>query len=237
MKKIISIGVFLGLLGLAVSACNGSPDVQPEQSAPVQEESTIKEMVEDKTAESVVLSDDYEDALSVETQLALGIMKLDETEYPVEGEEAAELLPLWKAIRSLNESETAAEEEIDAVFNQIMDTLSNNQIRAIAQMRLTYREMRTIAEEKGINIGKGGGKSGNMTPEQQATAQAMRESGKSPGGMMQGKLSGVPGKKFPEGAPVLPSGEVEARLKGAKSGVNPYILDAVIAFLEEKATP
>ncbi len=66
-------------------------------------------------------------------------MKLDGSQNAVDSQTAAQLLPLWKAVRSLSASDGAAAEEIQAVYRQIEESMSAEQIQAIAAMQLDQR--------------------------------------------------------------------------------------------------
>lgn len=197
------------------------------------------------------LNADYENALSVEMQLALGSLALDGSENAIDAEEAGELLPLWKAISSLSQSDSAAAEEIQAVFNQIEETMTPEQIEAIAAMQLTREDMTELAEELGLNFGAGG-RFGELTPEMQATMEAARESGEFPqsefpGGGFAGRGpggGGLPSGGFPGGGG-FGGGQLteeqqataEARRASGDNAnvtVSPVILDAVIEYLETR---
>ncbi|MCZ7670912.1 MAG: hypothetical protein M5U34_29090 [Chloroflexi bacterium] len=65
---------------------------------------------------------------------------------------AAELLPLWRAMQSLSNSETAADAEVTAVLNQIQDTLSADQVAAIAAMQLTDESFQAMLAEGTISM-------------------------------------------------------------------------------------
>ena len=118
--------------------------------------------------------------LNKETQLLLGTVKLDETDYAVGAEQASQLLPLWKALRSLGESDTAAQAEIDAVISQIEETMTSDQVKAIEAMNLSMQDFASVAQTLGIESGFGAGSFGEASLEMRATAQAMRESGNFP---------------------------------------------------------
>ncbi len=172
-------------------------------------------------------------------QLALGTVKLDETNYPISAEQAQKLLPLWKAIRSLSRSDTTAAQEMDAVVKQIQKTLTPEQFKAIQEMKLTFQDMGAIAQKLGIELGRGEG-FGNMSPEMQATAQAARQNGRS----SQGGGGGFPGMGGPGGPGGGPGGfgpgpqqTTVARGNGRRTNlaVNPVLLDAIIKFLENRA--
>jgi hypothetical protein len=181
--------------------------------------------------------------MPTEMTLMLGTVKLDETELAVDAEQASQLLPLWKALRGLGESETAAQVEVDALVSQIEDTMTPEQISSIEAMELTMQDMGAVAETLGIEMGGFGGGFGEMTPEMQATRQAMRESGEfqRPGGDLPGGGPGGgqgPGGGF-GGAEMDPEARATAMaerggIRGARSGISSFLLDAIIEFLEAK---
>lgn len=230
MKKTTILIIAMLLIAVFVTACGA--DGQDSAAAAIQNLDTVNDNTSGTT-----LTSDVETPLAL--KLALGTFKLEDTEYPVDSEQAAELLPLWKALRSMSESETAATAEVDALLNQILDTMTPEQITAINNMGLTGQDMATIFEELGLEIGGGAGRFGNMTPEQQATMQAARESGQLPAGGS-GRGSGVPGLKPGGGEgefdPDARATAIAERggARGAQLGLNPALLGAVIQFLEGK---
>jgi hypothetical protein len=177
--------------------------------------------------------------------LILGTFKLEKTDFAIDSAQAAGLLPLWKALRSLSESETVASEELQAVINQIQDTMTAEQIAAIETMDLTMQDLGAIAEELGLELDSFGGRFAELSPEMQATREAARESGQFPGGGQgTGPGGGIPGSG-PGGGQGFAGGELspEARqtaiaerggVRGAQLGVNPFLLETVIEFLEAK---
>ena len=182
--------------------------------------------------------------MSAEMKLMLGTVKLDETDYAVDAGQSSELLPLWKALRSLSESDTVAQAEIEALITQLEDTMTPNQISAIDDMNLTMQDMTGVMETLGIEASGFGGRFGEMTPEMQATMEAARESGDfpggGPGGFAQGDGQG-PGGGFGGfgGAEMDPSARATAiaergGTRGAGFGINSFLLDGIIEFLEAK---
>lgn len=233
MKKYAILIVLLLFTITVLPACGSAPATQPG----------------DQT--SGLLNADYENALPVELQLAIGTLKLDGTEQAVDAGQAAELLPLWKAVLSLGQSETVAAEEMQALFKQIQETMTTEQVQVIAGMQITGEDMAQVAQDLGLEF-FGGGRFGDLTPEMQATAQAARESGQFP----QGGFRGGDGPIIigPGGGPGFPGGgpgeggfqdgqlspEQQATLEarrtaggGARLGVSPVILNAVIEYLQE----
>lgn len=211
MRKTFLISIFLIL---TLAAC-GSQPANTGVTAPVADEN----------------------ALPVETQMMLGTVKLDETANAIDADQASELLPLWKALRSLGEIEIASQIEVDAVISQIQDTMTAEQMEAIADMELSQENFAEVAEILGIEMSSsGGGKFGDMTPEEQAAAQAARESGQAPGGGMPGMGGGQGRAGGQELSPEARETAIAERggTRGANSGISPVFLDALIEFLEAK---
>jgi hypothetical protein len=141
-----------------------------------------------------VLSDGYENALSAQGQLALGIVQLDETELAVDEVQAAELLPLWQALQSLQNSDTAAEAEINAVISQIQEGMAPEQIQAIVDMALTTDSLTALAEGGDLAFGFRG-QAGNV--DSGLTGEGFP--GGFPGAGPGGGSGGGPGGFFPGG--------------------------------------
>jgi hypothetical protein len=95
---------------------------------------------------SEALSTGYQDALPAESQLALGTLMLESGENAIDSQTASQLLPLWKAVRSLSVSDTVSDLEMQALFEQIEASMSTEQVEAIAAMQLTASDLsQTIA--------------------------------------------------------------------------------------------
>jgi len=97
-----------------------------------------------------ILTEDYSGALPVNLQLSLGTLQLEGTDLAVSTEQASTLAPLWKAVRSLSGSDTAAEAEIEAVLDQIQGSMTSEQLEAIAAMALIQEDLFTAIQEMGI---------------------------------------------------------------------------------------
>jgi hypothetical protein len=185
-------------------------------------------------ASTSLLSTDYENALSVPMQLAIGTFKLENTANKIDTKTANGLLPLWKAVRSLSNSDMAAAQELEALYKQIQETMTSEQVAAISVMHITQEDMAQVAQEMGLSLGGGG--FGNFTPEQRATAQAVRQSGQGfPGGGFPGGgfSGGGPGGGFNPQQSQTPIAGQEGTSRTTQ-GVNPLMLDAIIKFLQAK---
>ncbi|MFC2054663.1 hypothetical protein ACFLV7_10295 [Chloroflexota bacterium] len=203
-----------------------------ESSSSDSQAGTSEDAAGDTSDIAVSLNSDYENALRVPMQLAVGTLMLEDTELTVDSVQAAQLLPLWKAARSLGSSDTAAAEEVGAVYNQIQETMTPEQIAALAAMQLRREDMFEVVQELGVSFGGGGG---DFTPEMQATAQAARASGQGFPGGFGGRPGGGAG-----GAGLSPEQRETAIAerggpRGAGSGVNPAFIEAIITLLEGKS--
>lgn len=144
-------------------------------------------------------------ALSLTDKLAPGILKLEGTDLAVTPEQAAELLPLWKAVKSLGSSDTATQLEIDAVYQQIQDALTAEQLAAIEALDLSGENMRTLMSELGIDMNAPFDT--GLTDSERATKIAeLRASGNLPQGGFGGGPGGGAGGGQPPSGGGMPSG-------------------------------
>ncbi len=94
----------------------------------------------------------YANAISPAQQLILGTMNL-QGNLAVSPDEATKLVPLWEAYQTLNTSNTAAPEELQATLVQVEQTMSPDQVQAIVNMKITRQDMGTILQAQGITFG------------------------------------------------------------------------------------
>jgi hypothetical protein len=79
--------------------------------------------------------------LSVETQLAVGTLKLAGTDQDISSEQAQNLVVYWETYQQLSQSDTAAQEEVDALVAQIQETMTSDQMQAITDMNITQQDV------------------------------------------------------------------------------------------------
>lgn len=183
-----------------------------------------------------VLNEDYPDALSVQTQLTLGTLKLEETDLAIDAEQAAELLTLWQAIRSLSLSDITAEGEIEAIINQILETMSSEQLGAIAAMELTQKGVLELTQELGL--ARGGDFTAEGDPRSSALDGMVPGSGGGPGGGMGGGPGGggigeLGGDLDPEQIATLQAERAEKQSLGDRSTM--FLINPLILMLEERS--
>jgi hypothetical protein len=125
------------------------------------------------------LTTEYTDAANLRSQLAFGIMQLDGTTNAVTPEQAKTLIPLWQAIITLSGDSTTASEELTAVQDQIVATLTTQQLQSIAAMQITNTDLSAFYAEYGIvlptpipGVTKVPGSGSGKTEEEKASAQA-----------------------------------------------------------------
>ncbi len=161
--------VILTVLAILLAGCSAT-DTQPTEAiAP---------------ADSA-LSTDGEDALPLKNLLMLGIIRLQDSDQAIMGEQSKEMLTLWQAYRAVTSTGDAATEETEALLKQIQEGLTPEQIATINDMHLTNDDLLAFYEEVGIAMptpvpgetprvsGSGGGK--DMSAEEKATRQAERQ--------------------------------------------------------------
>jgi len=178
-------------------------------------------VAENGNAAVAQLTADYPDALSIQGQLALGTIQLEETALALDETQAAALLPLWQALATLGRSDTAAVAEINAVVKQLAEGLTPAQIAAIAAMKLTADDVAAL-QESGVltSARRQGGGAGSLTG----------ASGR--GGMGGGMGGGIPGVG-PD-----PSAQATRQAQSGDSGANAseqMLTNAVLRLLQTKA--
>jgi hypothetical protein len=129
--------VILILISAILPGCGG-------QAAPANEDSGA-------AYTSEVLDTDYEGALDVGNQLALGTLQLEEADHTLTPEQAKSLLPLWQALRG----GVTAEGEVSAVLRGIEGAMTEEQLATIADMQLTWEDMQAWMQDQ--ELGTGGG--------------------------------------------------------------------------------
>jgi hypothetical protein len=166
--------------------------------------------------------------LPLPVRLAIGTLKLEGTDQAVTSEQAAELLPLWKATNSLSDADNMTPQELEGLYKQIQRAMTPEQMQAIQSMDLSGSNIREIAKELGLDLPQGAsagapadapaGAPGELSQEQQATLEASRQSSsqqsrsqqnssRQSGQMPQGAFGGGPPQGgFPGGEGGFPGG-------------------------------
>jgi hypothetical protein len=170
--------------------------------------------------------------LPLAMQLVVGTFKLEGTDKAVTVEEAKQLLPLWQVYKDLSVSTSAAQEEIDALANQIQGTMTPEQVQAITDMKLSRRDISQTMQDLGIETANRPNASGTPRPGGQG--------GNFPGGGPGGAPGG--GQGFNNGQNLSPQQIATFQARRAQNGgtggqsnrIPPALFDALIKLLQSK---
>jgi len=180
--------------------------------------------------------------LPLSEKLAIGTLKLEGTANAVTAKQAADLLPLWQVYNSLLASDTAAQEEKDALAQQIQEAMTSDQTKAINDLNLTQRDIFASMQELGITTSSQVNANGTAQPSGEGFPGGGGFGGGVPGGGVPG--GGGPGGGGNGGAQLDPSQIATAQARraanGGGSGFNNSrlltpLVGAVIKLLESKS--
>jgi hypothetical protein len=194
--------------------------------------------------------------MPLEQKLAIGTLKLEGTPQAITTDQAAALLPLWQALKSLSTSENTAEEEIKALYTQIEEAMTPEQVKAIQDLTWTQDDMTALREKYGNQGGGDFAGQPTMSADQRATRQAQFSANGGGnngggGGPAGGPPDGGGGGGFPpdggggnfqgdgqgrtQGTPQAARTPSAAQLNRQAMGFNSIFADGVIKLLEERA--
>lgn len=180
----------------------------------------------------------------LEDKLAFGTLKLEGSPQAVTAEQAKTLLPLWKAVKSLSASDTASREEINALYQQIEESMTSEQVLTLTELSLSPEDLQALMTQYKIQAPAA---FPAVSDDQRATRIAQRGAA---GGLPEGAPpSGAPGQGGPggempfEGAPGQANAQTTPGARppggfsngGAGRGMNTLWLDALIQLLAERA--
>ena len=165
-------------------------------------------------------------------KLVIGTIMLEKTDQKVDAAQAAELLPLWKAVKSLSTSDTASDAEVSALYSQIQSAMSAEQLKTINASDYSNTDVEQLLSSLGIGSASQDSNSSNSSRSSTAGQGGMPAGGA--GGPPDG--GGMPAGGFPAGAASSASASTQ-NSSGASlpsmSSTSQY-LDALIAMLKTK---
>jgi hypothetical protein len=214
MKKIATLMVFMLTLTACGAASNGT-----QQAAPGQQEGS----------------------LPIQEQLLIGTIKLEGTDQAVTPQQASQLIPLWQVYKDLSTSDTAAQEEIDGLIQQIQETMTPEQMQAIKDMNITRQDIFTVMQDQGIAQGRNQG-NGNRQNGQNGNGGGFAF-GPPDGGPSGGFGGGEPGR-FPGGGQgggsftpeQIATAQAAREQAGGFNRIPTGLIDALVQFLQKKAS-
>ena len=222
-KRILSIGIVLPVL-LALVACSGlKPAVtstSTSQSQPNPQSNFSNQPLEDK--------------------LAVGTLKLEGTQQAVTAAQAKTLLTLWKAVKTMSASNTTAAAEMTALYSQIEDAMTAQQIQAIKDLNLSAADMQALMQP---NSSEQSGSAAQSPAEDASSSQFQGGPAGDPGGGPGGgggappdAGGGIPGTGIGMGLQITTTpvaGKSGAAMRGS---MNLMFVDSVIQLLTKRAS-
>jgi hypothetical protein len=193
--------------------------------------------------------DDYLNAnpssLPLQMKLGVGILKMEETDLAVTAGQAEELLPLWKALRSLSSDTNTTAEEINALNHQIEEIMTADQLEAVRKMTWQSEELGQLMQKYGGRQAVPGAVSTEMASNGRNSGGGMNAGGIPGGGPGGGGGMGGPpmggggmmiapggaGMENPAAARTAVPGQTERR---QAAGMNLMFVEPVIRLLESK---
>ena len=171
VARVWASGVIVALMVAALVGCGGGEAA----SAPADDEG-------EAVYTSEALDSSYDGALDAGTQLVLGTIQLEETDGAVTAEQAADLLPLWRALQG----GVTAQAEVSAVLKQIEGLMTQEQLETIAAQQLTRDDLQAWMQERGMGFAGAGG---DMGDEEQESSRATRQAEGAGWGGQDGEMS------------------------------------------------
>lgn len=202
MKKIISLSIALIILVAMLAAC--SPVIST--ASIIQIQSTSDETLEDT--------------------LGVGILKLEGTTLALTTEQAVTLLPLWKAVNSLGTDSSTADAEMQALYSQIEENLSADQIKAIQEMTWSQEELASFIQQYSAQI------SNSDNGSSQSAGQSAGGPSDMAGGMPSSDITAVSGTNDIQ--MTTGSTTTTAASLGNAQGVNIQIAAGIVSLLQQK---
>jgi hypothetical protein len=234
MKKKLIIMIFVLVLAIFLTACgskSSATNVTSDTNVP------------DNSTGNV--------ALPLQTQLIVGTFVLEKSDFAVTKDQAQELLPLWKVLKNLLGSDSSSSIEINALVDQIQDTMTEEQKAYLNDQGITMETYQSVLSEYLPDVVQPGN-FGNMTDEER---QAMRETAVAsgatgPGGGGFGQMpaemqgaGGVPGMGPGGEGQLLRDGAVSSTPRSSSGGraggfgggqMNVTMIEALIELLSSK---
>jgi hypothetical protein len=178
-----------------------------------------------------------EGSLPTVSQLAVGTFRLESTEQAVTAEQAKELLPLWKAYRSLSGNASSSQAEIQALVKQVQSAMSEEQLSVITALGLDAEDLSVLMQEQGIDTAS---VQENNSSSSASKTQSTSGGGGAPMGGVEGgappDAGGMPGGEMPAGGTSSGAQASGAAPSGAGNAVvSTALLDALVNMLAAKA--
>jgi hypothetical protein len=174
--------------------------------------------------------------LLIETELAVGTLKLRGTNQDVSLEQAQELVVYWQVYKELSQSETAAQAEIDGLIAQIQETMTDDQIQTITDMQISQQDVFTSMQ--GVTVASSNSSNSPVSlPSSSSNGGGMPASGPPADGGGVVPDGGMPAE-MSSGATASGTDQSQSVQSGSglagTTGVPSALVEAVIQSLQQK---
>jgi hypothetical protein len=174
-------------------------------------------------------------------QLLIGTLMLENSDQAVTPEQAAKLLPLWQLMKTLMESDTSVQAEIDAVLKQINAEMAGDQLTWIANQDFSNQNMFEIMQQLGISLSDSSGASTDRFSGNAGQGGGRPDFAPGEGGPGGGFAGGPGGGEFAGGEGLTPEmratrqAMIEANGGTFQRRVNTMLIEPLITWLEARA--
>jgi hypothetical protein len=100
---------------------------------------------------------------SVQSHLAVGLLSLEGTSQAVTVDQAATLMPLWQAVSALSKDSNTSSVELKALYAQIQETLTADQVSAIQAQAWTDSQVSALMQKYSVSAAQNTGKANNSS--------------------------------------------------------------------------
>jgi len=186
---------------------------------------------------------------SIENKLGIGILKLEGSDQAVTSAQASNLLFLWKGVKLLSVDKTASTLELTALYQQIEEVLTPNQVEAIRQVSWSQTEVEQYVS-KATSLGGVSNvaltTSTSSTKSSSSANSQMGGAGGPPGGGggPSAEMALISGMSVPvsttstttaQSAASASAAKVSSSPNSAATALNAQLANSVIALLQERA--
>jgi hypothetical protein len=166
----------------------------------------------------------------VKNKLAVGMLQLEGSDLAITPAQAKELLPLWKAVKSLSKDSNTTSDEMAALYVQIEGVLTANQVKAIENLDMSTGDLTALVQKYESQTSVSSSSPSTTTSQSAQSAQGGPVGG--PGGDIQGITMQDPGGLggIVGGAPsATQSSTSKTSPSGASSPLNQASLNLLLA--------
>jgi hypothetical protein len=175
----------------------------------------------------------------VKNKLAAGLLEMEGSDLAITATQAKELLPMWKAVKSLSSDSNTTTGEIAALYVQIQGVLTASQIQAIEDLDLSTSELTAMVQKYASQTALVTSDSTSTTSQTAQSAQPQGEPGGDMlgGGMQDPSLAGITGGAQTAGQ-VSTSGSsmTSTSTPTSQTNLNLLLADPVISLLTARIT-